>query len=109
MPTFRFGGKDGKRYSLAGSDEDLVVRTRSRAPVTGHQAFEVTPLSNEARAILAQFTLQARFREAGVEVLETVSTRGSRALRDKARAVLSQQEEIEFAGRVLVDPRSRVP
>jgi len=109
MFTFRYGGKRGKSYSLAESNEYMVVRTERRDVLMEERPFEVTPLSRDARNILNEFELWTRFREAGVEVLRTKVQRGSRALRDAARAVLKQEPAIEFAGRVLVEPRSKQP
>jgi len=54
----------------------------------------------------------ARFDEAGVEVLRArAPARGARTvgLRDRARAVLGNEAAIEFAGRALMDVRSRMP
>jgi subtilisin family serine protease len=109
MFTFRYGGKKGKAHSLAESEEHIVVRTESRGALLEERPFEVVPLSREARSILNEFDLSLRFREAGVEILRTKVRRGSRALRDTARATLKQEPAIEFAGRVLVEPRSRQP
>jgi subtilisin family serine protease len=107
--TFRYGGKRGKAYSLAESNEYMVVRTERRGVLMEERPFEISPLSREARSILNEFELRTRFREAGVEVLRTKVQRGSRALRDTARSILKQEPAIEFAGRVLVEPRSRQP
>ena len=109
MYSFRYGGKNGKRYSLATSNDQVVVRTNNRSAVAGPRPFEVSPLSDKARAVLDDFELSARFRDAGVEVLRTKVSRGSKSLRDKARAILKKEPEIEFAGRVLVSPQSERP
>ena len=109
MFTVRYGGKKGKSYGLTESDEYMVVRTENRDVLMAERPFEVVPLSREARSILNEFDLVARFREAGVEILRTKVRRGRRALRDTARAILKQEPAIEFAGRVLVEPRSRQP
>ena len=109
MYTFRYGGKKGKSYSLAISDEHVAVRTKDRKPAIGDLTFEMTPMSKEARSILSEFELQARFKAAGVDLLRTRVVRGSRALRDKARSVLKKESEIEFAGRVLCQPKSKTP
>jgi subtilisin family serine protease len=109
MFTFRYGGKRGKSHSLTESNDYMVVRTESRDVLMEERPFEVSPLSREARNILNEFELCARFREAGVEILQTKVRRGSKALRDTARAILKQEPTIEFAGRVLVEPRSKQP
>ncbi len=109
MFTFQYGGKKGKRYSLAVSDELVAVRTHSRNALIEDLPFAVTPVSEKTRSVLGDFALSVRFREAGVEVLRTRVPRGSRALRDKARELLKKEPGIRFAGRVLCDPKSKVP
>jgi subtilisin family serine protease len=109
MHLFRYGGKSGKRYSLTTSNEHVAVRTNSRSALFADRPFEAAPISAEARALVNKFALAASFREAGVEILRAKVTRGARSLRDRARAVLKKEPEIEFAGRVLVDPRAGRP
>lgn len=109
MYTFRYGGKKGKRYSLAISDEHLAVRTCDRKQAVGDVTFEITPMSDNARKVLSGFELRARFAAAGVDILRTRERRGSRALRDRARSVLKKEPEIQFAGRVLIDPKFNMP
>src|SRR6266566_584802 len=103
MYTFRYGGKTGKRYSLTTSDGQIAVRSCSRSATVGPRTFELAPLSSKAREVLGGFDLSTRFREAGVEILQTKATRGRKSLRDKARAILKKEPAIEFAGRVLVN------
>jgi hypothetical protein len=86
MFTFRYGGKRGKAHSLTESNNYMVVRTENRGALMERMPFEVIPLSRDARNILNEFELCARFREAGVEILQTKVQRGSKALRDTARA-----------------------
>ncbi len=109
MYSFRYGGKNGKRYSLATSNDQVVVRTNNRGALAGPRPFEVSALSDKARDVLDGFELTTRFREAGVEILRAKVARGSKSLRDKARAILKKEPAIEFAGRVLVSPQSERP
>ncbi len=109
MYSFRYGGKNGKRHSLTTSNEHVVVRTNSRNALAGERPFEVSALSNKARDVLGNFDLASRFREAGVEILRTKVVRGSKSMRDRARTILKQEPEIEFAGRVLVTQQSAKP
>jgi subtilisin family serine protease len=109
MVTVRYGGKNGGEYQLAISDEHIVVRTQSHGALMGATPFEVAPVSPESRSILNQFNVQTKFRPAGVEVLRAKDSSQGAALRDRARAILKQEPEIEFAGRVLVDPQSMQP
>ncbi|HKA23197.1 MAG TPA: S8 family serine peptidase [Blastocatellia bacterium] len=109
MYTIRYGGKKGKSYSLTISDELVAVRTKDRKPAVSDVPFERTPISEKAQALLKDFDLQARFPRAGVEILKTRVQRGSRSLRDRARAVLKKEPQVEFAGRVLCHPKSKAP
>ena len=109
MYSFRYGGKTGKRFSLATSDEHVVVRTCNRDALLVDRPFEAAPVSSESRSLLSNFELAAEFREAGVEVLRTKVSRGSKGLRDRTRTALKKEPAIEFAGRVLVDPASKRP
>lgn len=109
MYSFRYGGKNGKRHSLTTSNDQVVVRTNSRSALADARPFEVSALSTKARDVLGEFELATRFREAGVEILRAKVARGSKSLRDKARAILNKEPEIEFAGRVLVTTQSAKP
>ncbi len=109
MVTVRYGGKNGGEYQLAISEEHIVVRTQSHSALMGETPFEVAPVSPEARSILNQFDLQTRFGAAGVEILRAKDLSQGAALRDRARAILNEEPEIEFAGRVLVEPESMEP
>ncbi|MFN6541254.1 MAG: S8 family serine peptidase [Nostoc sp. EkiNYC01] len=109
MVQVRYGGENGQRYELAISDEHIVVRTENRNPLLGQRPFEVAPVSVAARSILNQFELTTRFRQAGVEILRAKVPAQGVALRDRARAILNEESKIEFAGRVLIDPRSQEP
>ena len=109
MYQFRYGGKKGKRYFLTTSNEHVVVRTNSRSALLADRPFEAAPVSAEARSLLSNFDMIASFREAGVEILRAKVVRGARGLRDRARMVLKKEREVEFAGRVLIDPRGNRP
>ena len=109
MVQVRYGGQNGQQYELAISDEHVVVRTESRSALIGARPFEVAPVSPTARSILNEFELATRFRQAGVEILRAkVPTEGV-ALRDRARDILNNESEVQFAGRVLIDPASSQP
>jgi hypothetical protein len=104
MYNVRYGGKTGKRISLTTSNEHIVVRTSSRNALAVERPFEATPISLEARSVLSNFELTHRFNDAGVEILQAKVARGAKGLRDRARAILKKEPEIDFAGRVLVEP-----
>ncbi len=109
MYSFRYGGKAGARCPLKESDELVVVRTCNRSPLMVERSFATAPVSDASLRVLDSFELVTRFSQAGVEVLRAKPERGTRKLRDQARAALKKEPAIEFAGRVLVDPRSALP
>ncbi len=106
MPqTFKvhYRGGFGPKLALATSPNSLIVRTQSAAPL------DDTPLPAEARRALQPFRPSVFFRKAGVTILEPVTSRVSRAERDRARRVLKTVKEIRFAGRVLIDGAAHAP
>jgi subtilisin family serine protease len=109
MVQVRYGGQNGEQYELVISDHHIVVRTETRNVLVGDRPFEVASVSPQARHVLEQFQVTARFRPAGVEVLELKAPHQDGALRDQAREILNQETDIQFAGRVLVDPQSQQP
>ncbi len=104
-----YGGENGQQYELVISNEHVVVRTENRSALIAERPFEVAPVSSASRSILNQFELATRFRQAGVEILRVKVPTQDTTLRDRAREILSQESEVQFAGRVLVDPQSRQP
>jgi subtilisin family serine protease/subtilisin-like proprotein convertase family protein len=109
MVTVCYGGKNGTQHELAISDEHIVVRTCNRSRLTEERPFGVSPVSTEAHRILNQFELTTRFREAGVEILRVKLTSEGNALCESARTILKAEPELQFAGRVLVEPESKQP
>ncbi len=109
MPTYRYGGKQGQVHELAVSDAFMVVRTRSRKSLFGTRPYETASISHQSRNILSRFELVNKFRSAGVEVLRAKSNEDGLAFRDEARAALKAENEIQFAGRVLVEPSAQLP
>ncbi|MCP5155241.1 MAG: S8 family serine peptidase [Ectothiorhodospiraceae bacterium] len=99
MLKVHYGGKSARPYSLREAKDLLVVRTARRATLAR------TALTREARALVDCLEPIARFAEAGVEILRC----DRRTRRDDARAQLKREPELQFAGRVLADPRSGVP
>src|SRR4029453_10831546 len=106
MYTVRYGGKTGKRYSLAISDDRVVVRSKDRSAVAEVRPFEVAALSTQARRTMTDLEREVKFRDGGVEVWRTKVRRGSSSVRDSACAILKEEPAIEFAGRVLIDRKS---
>ncbi|MBF2076825.1 MAG: S8 family serine peptidase [Synechococcales cyanobacterium C42_A2020_086] len=109
MVTVQYGGQTGPRYELTISDNHVVVRTNSRRAIMKDQPYEVAPVSLATRRLLDQFEQETRFREAGVEVLRAKQPQSDSRLRDTARTALKAEADVEFAGRVLVDPVAQRP
>lgn len=107
MYYVRYGGKGGKRHALAESEGLVAVRTVSRGPVLGTPE-EMVALRPESLEVLAEFEPVVAFPVAGVTVLRPRAQR-ARAMRDEARRTLKRDRAVQFAGRVLVDPKSRAP
>lgn len=109
MVTVRYGGKAGASFTLVESEDMIVVRTRSGNSIVEADPSGVAPLSHHALSILEAFKLVEEFPVAGVAVLQARSRRQARAARDAAREALKREHDIRFAGRALMDPRSKAP
>lgn len=103
MYKVKFGGKKGKTVQLVESPDMVAIRTR------GSVDLEEASLSRASREMLQETVEVASFPEAGVTV-RRVATEGepesAMAVRDEARAILKQEDDIRFAGRVLQDAKS---
>ncbi len=109
MFTVIYGGKQGKQMHLAESKDLIAVRTRTRQLLTESLESVAAPVSKKSLDLLQHFDVVEQFAQAGVEVLRAAVDSGAKALRDAARKSLKQEEVVRFAGRVLMDPTSRVP
>lgn len=104
MPAFfRYGGIKGRKRTLVDANEMLVVRTARRDSLAN------TPLGQEARRSIANWSTVARFDEAGVEVLEAPAGSQRVRRRNDARRILKDEPEVQFAGRVLRDSGAHSP
>lgn len=101
--SYQYGGAKGKKFKLVESDAHLVVRTHSR------RATKSSSISSKAHAVLDDYSQVALFPEAGVEILECRKKTTRKAIRDAARKVLKKEKDVQFAGRVLIDPNSKRP
>ncbi len=108
MYQVQYGGKGGPKHVLEVSDELVAVRTVTRQAARGMPA-DAAPLRRESREILGEFELVARFPVAGVDVFRARKVRQARSLREQARRTLKKDRAVQFAGRVLIDPRSKAP
>ncbi|MGA1977874.1 MAG: S8 family serine peptidase [Bacteroidales bacterium] len=98
MYTYTYGGKKGKKHILHESSDMVVIRKlKSKDKIK-------TLIPGEKKRVLKDFTVEAEFPEADIEVYRTkVAVRNKSAKRDKARMELKKEPGIRFAGRVLVE------
>ena len=103
MPSFRYGGKKGKKISLTESSQHVVIRTESRG------ALDLDNLSETAWGLMGKIDLNFRLPGAGIEVLQVRAVRGTKKMCDRVRSALKSESDIEFAGRVLWDRKLKLP
>ena len=108
MYYVQYGGKGGDRHVLQESEGLVAVRTVTRQAAVG-SPIEATPLRRESLEVLGEFEPVARFSVAGVDVLRAKRGRSAKGLRDAARRTLKRDRAVRFAGRVLIDARSKAP
>ncbi len=101
--SYRYGGIQGRQYKLGVAEGYVVVRTRSR------RSLDASLESKKGREVLAELEQVIRFYDAGVEVFRYGSGCRSTQARGAVRSTLKNQRDVQFAGRVLVDPRSKRP
>jgi subtilisin family serine protease len=106
MYKVRFGGKKGQVLRLVESPAHLVMRTQGRERVGPWRSFGASSLRLESRVALSPFEQISTYPESGVEVVRLREGKRSRAIRDRARAVLKRDKTFEFAGRVVVERHS---
>lgn len=102
MYKYQYGGKNGSAFSLEESKDLVVVRTIDNKPI------EKMSLSKNARDVMNQLIPVGAFSDVGVSIMQCneINQADALMLRDQARAVLKKEEDIRFAGRVLVDAAS---
>ena len=103
MHVYRYGGRRGRAYELELDPRLIVVRTRSRSPLREGR------LSPRARRLLAELEPVARFHDAGVDILRRPAARRGAEAREAGLAVLRDDPDCRFAGRVLRDARTGAP
>ena len=104
MYTYTYGGKNGTTHALVVAKDRIAVRTNKTLSVSE------AVVSPAAQQVLEQFSHISQFPEADVFVLQGQAAQDDMVeLRDRARVLLSQEEEIRFAGRVLQDPHTETP
>ena len=104
MYTYTIGGKNGQKITLQESKNRVVIRTRN-ARKLGDAIF-----SREAKEAMEDFNIELEFPEADITILKTKEAAPTKSTtRDKARKALKKEPELRFAGRVLMDKKSKAP
>ena len=103
MLAYRYGGSQGRQYKLELAEGYVAVRTRSR------RSLDASLESKKGREVLAELEQVTRFYDAGVEVFRYGANCRTAQARGAVRSILKDQRDVQFAGRVLVDPRSKRP
>lgn len=104
MYTYTIGGKKGQKISLQESKNLVVVRTRNARKLSD------AIFSSEAKEAMEDFTVELEYPEADITILKTKEAAPTKSTtRDKARKALKKEPELRFAGRVLVDKKSKAP
>ena len=103
MLSFRYGGRKGKSFSLKTGEDLVVVRTQSRRPL------DAATQSPKARQALSNLEPVQRFQHAGVEVFRYRADVRRASARGAIRTTLKSEKDVQFAGRVLIDPQSKKP
>lgn len=99
-----YGGADKESHKLTVTDEYVVVRTRNRTPLAR------TTLSTRSQQRIQGLERIVTYEEAGVEVYRCPGrAEEARKLRNQVRSTLKKEPEVQFAGRVLCDVKSRAP
>ena len=104
MYTYTIGGKKGQKITLQESKNRVVVRTRNARKLSD------AIFSNDSKEAMEDFNVEMEFPEADITVLKTKEAAPTKStIRDKARKAFKKEPELRFAGRVLVDIKSKAP
>ena len=94
----------GKTFKLVESDEYVVVRTKSG------RLMDDVALSSKSRGIFNSLRSVLRLPAAGVQVLAAQAKgKSARDLRDKTLASLTKEADTRFAGKVMIEPKTKRP
>lgn len=101
---YRYGGKQGKRYSLQMSNDLLVVRMEEGQSLQRMARHAHSPQS------VSSMQEVVRYPDANVVVIRVPhgTSKARQAVRDAAKEAL-QSTDVRFAGRALQDPKSAFP
>jgi len=101
--SVRYGGKKGRKLSFGIASDMIAVRCHESP------TFEHISRSSRSPESVASLTEVCRFDEANVRVMRVPSQRAVSRARDSARSALKPLPGVRFAGRTLMDPRSKRP
>ena len=104
MPKVFFGTKNEPSIELEQSKDMIAVRTRNRRSI----ARSASPVPSPLMAQLDDGVLVAEYPDAGVEVYRVPVGRGDASMENR-KAALAASPEVQFAGSVLMDPKSKQP
>ena len=101
--SYNVGGKDGENIELTESDKLVAVRTHK-------ESLKESLSTDESKEVVKKFKVKQKLPRANVTVLEVKNTEGAPLeVRDEARTILKKEDDVRFAGRVLVDKTSQEP
>src|SRR6185295_19704327 len=93
--VLRYGGRHGRVVTLVPSADHVVIRSSPRLPILApRRAFQMTPISLEARALLERYQLEFRLPIVGVEVVRPRG-RVRSADRDAMIRILNDEPQID--------------
>ncbi len=103
MKSFKYGGKDGRQFNLVEANDMVVVRTTEDADL---RSLDLSPTS---RSLAEGMLPVLAFPEANVIVYKVVGQTDENNIletRNAIRKSLNEEEQVEFAGRTLVDAKT---
>lgn len=112
MYQYHYGGKKGRAFNLKEAADLVVIRTKKPTDVKD------LDLSPSSKRLLPKMMPVVSFPEANVTVFQCIDKRKARSLkepgsgmklRNKIRKNFKEEEEIQFAGRVLKDAQTGEP
>jgi subtilisin family serine protease len=94
----------GEKYELAESNNLVAVRTKKGTTLP--EAMQ----SDASKDLASKMKVKQKIDRAGITILEVKKTqKDPLAIRNKARVSFKKETDVRFAGRVLIDPKSKEP
>lgn len=98
MVAYRVGGKNGRLVELKTADDRVALK------IAGAKRYKTTGLETRSRSMVASMTRTNSFARDRISVMST----GDLAV-EEALAVLKKDDNVDFAGHVLIDPEGGEP